>query len=242
MHDPIPEHISIRAYHLWEERGRPEGRADEFWLEAEAGLRLANATPDLPPQAVTLTNLDRALSPQERHQARAARHGANGGAVLVIPDHFMVVIDRAHLRVYRVRELENSAPSQFELAESFDLPAGKQGYTDRDTDQAGRFAGSGAKGRKGGGGSIDERLPMKEEHERRLATELAEHLNRFLLAHPDATWDYAAGPALHRAVLDRLSAPSRSRLGIALVKELIHQSPAQLRAHFIPAETAAASS
>lgn len=29
------ERISRRAYQMWEEAGRPEGRSDEYWLRAE---------------------------------------------------------------------------------------------------------------------------------------------------------------------------------------------------------------
>ena len=30
------KYISDRAYYLWEQSGRPEGREQEFWLQAEA--------------------------------------------------------------------------------------------------------------------------------------------------------------------------------------------------------------
>jgi hypothetical protein len=40
MDSPIShEQIALRAHHLWEERGRPEGRDLEHWLEAERQLR-----------------------------------------------------------------------------------------------------------------------------------------------------------------------------------------------------------
>jgi hypothetical protein len=34
----VSERIKRRAYSLWEEEGRPEGRADEHWFRAEAEL------------------------------------------------------------------------------------------------------------------------------------------------------------------------------------------------------------
>jgi hypothetical protein len=174
-----------------------------------------------------ITNLDRALPPAARTHVREQRHGGSAQPNNApARDHFVAVIDRAHLRIYHLHTPETGGPVQFELADAFDFPAGHLGYTDRDTDQAGRFPG--AVGR-GGGGSIDERLPMQAEQERRLAADLAEHLERFLRAHPEATWDFAAGPGLHHAVLDNLSPPVRVRLGVAVVKELIHQTPVQLR-------------
>jgi hypothetical protein len=237
MEEEDHESIARQAYRFWEEQGRPEGQHLDHWLEAEAEVHRQSWSLAVPDGGPGLNNLDRALPPAERRRARDRRQGSTRSREpLVIPDHFMAVVDRAHLRIYRVDDLDG--PPQFELAESHDLPAGQRHYTDRDTDQAGRFAGGGGRGRQGGGASIDERLPMRNEHERRLATELAGHLGRFLQEHGDATWDYAAGPAVHNAVLDRLPPAVRARLGLAIVKELVHQTPAQLRAHFIPAETA----
>ncbi|MDB5505252.1 MAG: hypothetical protein JWR89_5154 [Tardiphaga sp.] len=31
--------IALRAYQLWDAAGRPEGRADEFWFQAEEDFR-----------------------------------------------------------------------------------------------------------------------------------------------------------------------------------------------------------
>ena len=36
------EHIRILAYRLWEARGRPDGSADQDWLEAERRLSAAD--------------------------------------------------------------------------------------------------------------------------------------------------------------------------------------------------------
>lgn len=179
-------------------------------------------------KATPITELERALPPAARSHVRDRRHGHDRPAPAPgSPDHYLAVIDRAHLRIFRLHEPVGGGSVQFDLVESFDLPAGHRGYTDRDTDAAGRFPG--ADGR-GGGGSIDERLPMQTEEERRLAADLTAHLERFFTEHHRSTWDYAAGPGIHQAVLDRLPAAVRERLGVALVKELVHQSPAELRA------------
>ena len=31
--------IALRAYELWDDAGRPEGRSDEFWFQAEEEFR-----------------------------------------------------------------------------------------------------------------------------------------------------------------------------------------------------------
>jgi len=38
MTKPTQKEIAARAYAIWEERGRPEGKEDEFWKLAEQEL------------------------------------------------------------------------------------------------------------------------------------------------------------------------------------------------------------
>ena len=37
---PDVERIRVRAYHIWEQQGRPEGRDEENWREAERQLQV----------------------------------------------------------------------------------------------------------------------------------------------------------------------------------------------------------
>jgi hypothetical protein len=53
MESPTEKRILNRAYEIWERNGRPEGREDEFWHQAEQELRAeeergdpAKGTPD----------------------------------------------------------------------------------------------------------------------------------------------------------------------------------------------------
>ena len=47
MPNPTEEQIRNRAHQLWEVAGRPEGREDEFWHEAERELKdVAPNNPD----------------------------------------------------------------------------------------------------------------------------------------------------------------------------------------------------
>ena len=39
MESPTEKQILNRAYEIWERNGRPEGREDEFWHQAEQELR-----------------------------------------------------------------------------------------------------------------------------------------------------------------------------------------------------------
>lgn len=230
MEPSIHHSISERARQLWEQQGRPVDRDLAIWLQAERELQEPERIP-LPVDGPVVSNLDRALQPGDRRRMRAARHGGDGDGRsprVAAAEHFIVVLDRAHLRIYQMREDPGVLTQpQFELAESIDLPAGRRHYTSQDSDQAGRF---GAMGQAGG--SIDERLPMQEEHQRRLVNELARFVDEFLSLRPQARWDLAAGATVHRALVDALNPNVRVRLRQSLAKDLVHQSPAELRAHF----------
>jgi hypothetical protein len=41
---PSREEVETRAYHLWEKTGRPHGRDEDYWLQAEKELRAEYAS------------------------------------------------------------------------------------------------------------------------------------------------------------------------------------------------------
>lgn len=46
MHDPTEDQIRKRAHQLWEFAGQPDGREQEFWLQAERELNGKDASLD----------------------------------------------------------------------------------------------------------------------------------------------------------------------------------------------------
>lgn len=230
MEASIHESIATRARQIWEQQGRPAGQDLAHWLQAERELQEPERIP-LPVDGPAVSNLDHTLPPGAKRRIRAARQGGGPGADVAAtpsPEHYVVALDRAHLRIYHRREepgVLNQA--QFELAESIDFPAGKRHYTANESDHAGRFSAMGQ-----ARGSIDERLPMQEEHQRRVLADLAHFLDGFLSARPNARWDLAAGPALHHALLAALKPEVRARLRQSVAKDLVNQSPTELRTHF----------
>ena len=40
--NPRPEQIALLAYHIWEQEGRPAGREQEHWLQAESQMKSAH--------------------------------------------------------------------------------------------------------------------------------------------------------------------------------------------------------
>lgn len=158
-------------------------------------------------------------------------------------DHYFVTADHGHLRVY----LEQNSPGQREpglkQVQAMDFPAGRQSYTARDTSMAGRFqsskhqsSGPGAIGTNAAartGMSIDERLPMQREEERRRARDVAQEIDAFFAARDrDLTWDFAGAPEIHHAVVDQLSDRVRRQLRRTFPKNLVNQRMEDVRAHF----------
>ena len=47
MAQPTEEQIRKRAFELWEQAGKPEGREDEFWQQAQRELQDAEERGDL---------------------------------------------------------------------------------------------------------------------------------------------------------------------------------------------------
>lgn len=158
-------------------------------------------------------------------------------------DHFFVSADHGHLRIY----LEQNGPGQREpglkQVQAMDFPAGRQSYVARDTAMAGRFQSSkhqsGAPGALGTntagrtGMSIDERLPMQREEERRRAREVAQEIDAFFSVRGrDVTWDFAGAPEIHHAVVEQLSDRVRQQLRRTFAKNLVNQRMEDVRAHF----------
>jgi hypothetical protein len=52
MENPTKEQIIHRAYQLWEQAGKPEGRDQEFYHQAEKELKRAQAAPAETPEGV----------------------------------------------------------------------------------------------------------------------------------------------------------------------------------------------
>lgn len=149
---------------------------------------------------------------------------------------FIITADRRHFRVYEVRQEPGQRSPELHLVNGVDLTYDPRGqYAANESDQAGRFPGS--QGTLNGGAgptgqSIDERLPLQEEYQRRVIDDLVNRIETFLATAPNAGWFFAAGPDLHQRVLDRLSPAVSHRLQQALAKELANVPLKELLSHF----------
>jgi len=147
-------------------------------------------------------------------------------------DHYIVTSDRGHLRIFAETRPPGQRTPRLETVAALDFPGGIHDYTDRDTDVAGRFPGAGGRGR---GMSIDERLPMKREEERRSVRLIAGELESFFAARPQASWDLAVAPSLYNAIVQSLSPATRRRLQRVLSMDLVNQDSEEVRSHFATA-------
>lgn len=153
-------------------------------------------------------------------------------------EHYIVTLDHGHLKIYARREVPGQFTPGLQQVEAIDFPAGKHSYTERESDEAGRFSGSRNQGSGVGapavraGMSIDERLPMQREESRRRVRDLATQIEQFFQPRPDASWDYAAGPELNGTVLELLSPELRRRMRRCVPKDLVNQRIDEVRAHF----------
>lgn len=158
-------------------------------------------------------------------------------------EHYFVTADHGHLRIFLSRQAPGQRQPDLQEVEAMDFPGGKHAYTDRESDAAGRFQGSKhqapASGAPGGMGrtgmSIDERLPMQREEDRRRSRNVAEEIDTFFAARPQVTFDLACAPAILRTITENLSEPVRRRIRRSLSKDLVNQPREDVRAHFVNA-------
>ena len=148
------------------------------------------------------------------------------------PRYILTAAGRQFVAYEKTTAPGRPAPSFHQVEAQEFIPA-HGSYTSRDTDRAGRFPSDASPGM-----SIDERLPMQEECRRREAEWLAGCVEQFLKSHPAGAWAFAAGDALHHAVLDRLGSAARANLVETVRKNLVHLPVQQLGAHFLSAAAA----
>lgn len=143
-------------------------------------------------------------------------------------EELLATFNRVHVRLFRTRHDPAARRSHLELLDAVDLPEGGRSYFANEADQAGRFAAPLA---GTSGSNIDERLPMANEHHRRIASGIARWLERALARHPTMRWQCAASPDLLRPVVDQLEPSVRQRLIREIPKNLAGHTSAEVEAH-----------
>ncbi len=145
-----------------------------------------------------------------------------------MPPRYLITVAERQFRVHELASAPGQSSPTVRQIESLEFVPAKGSYTDRDTDQAGRFPHTANRP----GMSIDERLPMQEEQHRRAVDWLAEQIETFVSTHADAPWAFAAGATLHNPVLEKLRPSVRATLSESVRKDLIHTPAPELPSHF----------
>src|SRR4051794_5946807 len=106
-------------------------------------------------------------------------------------DHYVITADHGHLKIFAQRLAPGQSTPALDEVQAMDFPHGKSSYTADNTDVAGRFQGSRQQGRgpgapsARGGMSIDERLPMQREEDRREIADVVTQIESFLQRQPE---------------------------------------------------------
>ncbi|MEO6002638.1 MAG: host attachment protein [Opitutus sp.] len=139
-------------------------------------------------------------------------------------EHYIVTVDRGHLRIYSEGK---SASRRLEVVESLDFPT-QSGSTEREVDGAVNWSPRPDSG-------LIEDLRLSGKAERRCNDVMAAELDSFLQNRPGASWDLAVAPSLFNLIIDRLSPGTRRRLKRALSQALANLRVDEVRAFFATA-------
>lgn len=144
-------------------------------------------------------------------------------------EHYIVTLNQGQLRIYA----ETRSPSQFqprlEVVDAVDLNGDASRSGDVDRPLMTRFH---PVGQRPPETQRAERGPRRERRRVRTSSLLATELDAFMRQRPTASWDFAAAPAVYRAVMKEMSADTRRRLKRLLSPELAQQGPDDVRSHF----------
>ena len=152
--------------------------------------------------------------------------------------HYIAVADQAHLRIFAEhRDLGQMTPGLDEVY-ALDFPQEKGGHVTDVTKIAGHFQGDAQEVSSPDAPDAHEGTangthpPLRRGMGRRNIHDIADALGAFLINHPHASWDFAAGPSAHNAILERLPAALHESLHRSLSKDLVKQPTDELLARF----------
>jgi len=149
-------------------------------------------------------------------------------SVPAMKPELLIVADRAHMKVYTVKQPGGRAPMPH-LVEDFTVDEVHDRYADQYTDQAGAFPNAGTLGQ---GNSTAERMTLEAENETRFFRKLASHLEEVVRTHRPERWSFAAPSEINGAILDGIPNDCRKTLVQNVPKDLVNQPAAGLLAHF----------
>ena len=141
----------------------------------------------------------------------------------------LIVADRGGLRAYKVGENPNRAPG-LHLLDSFEAQEAHGRYSEKVTDQAGRFKGSGIANQSTGGSAEHTTIDM--ENDRRACKHIAQRINELVEREKPEGWLLALPATIHQLVESHLKPDVLKHLGEVVHADLLRSEPAKILTHF----------
>jgi len=146
----------------------------------------------------------------------------------------IILANRGRLKAFRTVETPTRG-TKLERIEDLAFPEAHGRFSEKVTDQAGRFPMTGISGPpQTTQQSTYEALPALAETERRLMRLVAEEITAVLDREKAEQWYFAASPDIHESVLDELDPALRQRLGKSVHADLVKVPTEELMSHFGP--------
>ncbi len=140
----------------------------------------------------------------------------------------IAVMDLGCFKVYRVTRDDLASSDHLELIDRYDPERAHSKFSDRVTDQAGRFPGNASHGSMSQG----ENHNSTQEIRRRLLKELTSRLTHLLHQEKCDSWYLSASKEIHPRVLEALDPALRSRLRVDIAADFTKLEGADLLARF----------
>ena len=146
----------------------------------------------------------------------------------------LIVADRGGLKAFRVEERSNGKPGLHQIDSDYEQDAHGR-FTDKVTDRAGRFKGSGL-GQNQGGSSDHSKTDM--ENDRRAVKHIAERINELVEKEQPARWGLAMPAQIDKLLVEHLKPETRKHLKETVHADLLRAESSDILGHFSALHTA----
>lgn len=145
-------------------------------------------------------------------------------------DSIVIATNLGRLKAYRVVKTRVRG-SKLDLIEDLNFLDAHLRYSDRVTDQSGRFPMSGPLVSSPQMSSY-EALTAALENQKRLTKMVGDHIEEIMSREEPDIWNLAATSEIHQAILEEISPQTRKKLSRSVLADLTKTRPPELLRHF----------
>ena len=146
----------------------------------------------------------------------------------------LIVADRGGLKAFRVEERPNGKPGLHQIDSDYEQDAHGR-FSDKVTDRAGRFKGSGL-GQSQGGSADHSKTDL--ENDRRAVKHIAERINELVEKEKPADWRLAIPAQIDKLLIDHLKPEVCKHLTETVHADLLRAEASDILGHFSALRTA----